>query len=222
MGRPIKVYDKTQKKVIPLYYPIGEVTDDERTPARIKDKNGNVFALLNTGTPPLTQKSIVVPKDKAGNSNITGTFTVPAGVTRLYVALCPARIWYETYWDDDGEHDFLNYKFHLGTDTTFGNLSAQKNGKHSFKFGCKKDYSFTKRTSYNSSTSGFYSCTDGSAYSNLTDEDYNDFNNKYYVGYIDVTPNQKIKYSVCGKSGKSNMSNTCGFILISYGKGIEK
>lgn len=85
-GKPIKVLEN--KKLITLYYPIGEVNDPERTPGRIKDSKGNVFALLNTGTPPYTEKLFTVPQKIAKEEDYKKTVTVPAGVSRIRVAMC--------------------------------------------------------------------------------------------------------------------------------------
>ena len=207
-----------------LYFPIGSTTDPERTPARIKKSNGTTYAILNTGTPPYTQTLLTVPSGTAGKGNTTGTFTVPAGVTRLRIALCPACIRKDYHWETDGEHDQLVDDYYKGTDTTFGNLSAQKNGTNQFEFGCKKSFTFSPRTSGTATSTDYYSVPSYTyRYTHYASNfSHADEYNKYYTGYIDVQPNQKISYSIGGASGQSNNPSSCGFIFIAYGVGIEK
>lgn len=205
-----------------LYFPIGSTTDPERTPARIKKSNGTTYAILNTGTPPYTQTLLTVPSKKAGNGNTTGTFTVPAGVTRLRIALCPSCVTHGTHWDDDGEHDVLVDDYYKGTDTTFGSISAQKNGSGQFTFGCKKSFTYEARSSGSATKTDYYSIPSFTTRYNNDRYSHKDEYNKYYTGYMNVQPNQKISYSIGGASGQSNNPSSCGFILIAYGVGIEK
>lgn len=207
-----------------LYFPIGDVGDPEQTSARLKLKNGTTVSILNTGTPPYTESFLSVPSASAGSKNVTGTFTVPAGVTRLRIALCPACIRKDYHWETDGEHDQLVDDYYKGTDTTFGNLSAQKNGTNQFEFGCKKSFTFSPRTSGTATSTDYYSVPSYTyRYTHYASNfSHADEYNKYYTGYIDVQPNQKINYSIGGVSGQKNTPTSCGFILIAYGTGIEK
>lgn len=218
-GYPLLVKDG--KSSLTLYFPVGDVGDPEQTPARLKLKNGTTVSILNTGTPPYTEEFLSVPSASAGSKNVTGTFTVPAGVTRLRIALCPSCIVHGTHWDNDGENDYIVDDYTKGTDTTFGSLSAQNNGKNQFEFGCKKSFTFGARTSGTATKTGYYSVP---SYTHRYDSWFplKDEYNKYYTGYMDVQPNQKINYSVGGVSGQKNTPTSCGFILIAYGTGIEK
>ena len=213
-GQPILVNKET------LYYPTGAESDPEATRARIKLTNGTTEAILKTGTPEYTQKLITVPSNRAGVSNYTGTFQVPSGVSRLRIALCPSCIWSETEWRDDGEHDYLYTIYHKGTDTTFGNLSAQNNGKtqkNYFVYGCKSSFTFTRKGK-NGTKTNFYSIT---PHDQIEEEAGASYLNYFYTGYMDVQPLQKISYSVGAKSGEKNKPETCGYILIAYGSGVE-
>ena len=232
-GNYLNIYDKSQNKLVKLYYPIGTTNDPEKTPLRIKDKNGDTYAILNTGTPEYTEQLITVPTAKAGKENVTGSFTVPAGVTRLRVSLCPACMTRkENGTEDNGESQmWAVYKFSQGTDTTFKgngkspkvNLSAQNNGKNSFVWGCKKGFTFEARTGSGASKTNFYSIptftslSEGGQYPKNTT-----VKNKFYSGYIDVSPGEIFNYSIGSKSGKSEDSASCGFIVIAYGKTVEK
>lgn len=219
-GYPMQV--KEGNNNLTLYFPIGDVGDPEQTSARLKLKNGTTVSILNTGTPPYTESFLSVPSASAGSKNVTGTFTVPAGVTRLRVALCPACIRKDWHWDTDGEHDTMVDDYYKGTDTTFGSISAQKNGNNQFTFGCKKSFTFEQRASGTGTKTGFYSIPSFTTRYNDSRWSHKDEYNKYYTGYMNVEPNQKIKYSIGGVSGQKNTPTSCGFILIAYGTGIEK
>jgi len=89
-----------------LYFPIGSTSDPEATPGRLLlHKDGKTYAILKTGTPSYTQRLITVPSGQASGSNVSETFTVPAGITRVRIALCAAGYKRSSYTYDDGEHD---------------------------------------------------------------------------------------------------------------------
>ena len=64
---------------VPAFVPIGDTADSRATNGRVT-KNNETKAILNSGKPPYTEKSWTT----AG----TYTFTVPAGVVRVRVAVC--------------------------------------------------------------------------------------------------------------------------------------
>ena len=64
---------------VPAYISLGDINDERATNGRIL-KNGETKAVLNSGKPPYAEQSWT----SAG----TYTFTVPAGVVRVRVAVC--------------------------------------------------------------------------------------------------------------------------------------
>lgn len=213
-----------------LYFPIGKVDDVERTPGRITlHKDGKTYAILKTGTPSYTQRLMTVPSGQASGSNVSETFTVPAGVTRVRIAMCAAGYKRSSYTYDDGEHDQIAYKYINGETTTIKSSDGKINidvktvgGRQTFQYGCKASFSLEKRSS-GATLSNFYGCP---LYDSVKGEGRgkNAYvyppNNYYYTGYINVTPGQQITCTVGGRCGQSN-SSFCGFILYAYGVGIE-
>lgn len=224
-GHPIKIGNET------LYFPIGNTNDVEATAGRVTLlEDGKTYAILKTGTPSYTQGLITVPNNKANNSSVTETLVVPAGVTRVRIAMCAAGYKRSSYTYDDGEHDQIAYKYVNGETTTIKSSDKKINidvktvgGRQTFQYGCKASFSLEKRSS-GATLSNFYGCP---LYDSVKGEGIgnNSYvyppNNYYYTGYINVTPGQKITCTVGGKCGQSN-SSFCGFILYAYGVGIEK
>ncbi len=214
-----------------LYFPIGSTSDPEATPGRLLlHKDGKTYAILKTGTPSYTQRLITVPSGQASGSNVSETFTVPAGITRVRIALCAAGYKRSSYTYDDGEHDQIAYKYINGETTTIKSSDGKINidvktigGRQTFQYGCKASFSLEKRSS-GATLSKFYGCP---LHDSVKGEGRGDNsyvyppNNYYYTGYINVTTGQKITCTVGGKCGQSN-SSFCGFILYAYGVGIEK
>lgn len=65
---------------VPAYVPIGDINDGRATSGRVKGSGGDTFAILNSGKPLYAEMSWTTPG--------AYTFTVPAGVTRIRVAVC--------------------------------------------------------------------------------------------------------------------------------------
>lgn len=225
-GKPIKVLEN--KKLITLYYPIGDVDDPERTPGRIKDSKGNVFALLNTGVPPYTEGLITVPDNKAKDSNVVKVLTVPAGVTRVRIAMCAGgyKVTRQESKNSDGDPIWV-YAYDKNNETTTIKSSDKKvnidvekvKGNKAFQYGCKASFKFEQRDR-GEDREKFYGCPGRDFAANLEGGSSVAPNNYYYSGYIDVTPGQEITCTVGGKCGKDD-SSFCGFILYAYGIGIE-
>ena len=223
-GKPIKVLEN--KKIITLYYPIGEVDDPERTPGRIKDSKGNVFALLNTGTPPYTEKLFTVPQKIAKEEDYKKTVTVPAGVSRIRIAMCdPGVVLKKEFvkYNDEGNEV---YKYYLESPSETKIVSKDKKinisprnmeKRKNVRFGCKASFTFERRET-DEDRSKYYGCAYRDTWSYGTPECW------YYSGYVDVTPGQVFNIQVGGKCNKDNdeASHYCGFILVAYGVGIEK
>ena len=212
-----------------LYYPTGDQNDPEKTNAFIQLSDGTVEAILKTGTPEHTVKTYTVPKDKAGNTTYTVKVDTPAGISKIRFALCPAAMSHSTHWSDDGEHDFLADDYIQGSDTTLTyngtTYSAQTEGKkkkNSFIYGCKKSFDFVARSS-GGATKDFYSIPNFTKISSGRDSTGTDLKNYFYVGQINVEPNKKeaITLKIGCKTGQSQKPETCGFVLIEYGVGVE-
>ncbi len=225
-GQPILVDGKT------LYYPTGVESDKEATDARITLTNGTTEAILKTGAPEHTVKTYTVPKDKAGGSSYTVKVDTPAGISKIRFALCPAAMYKDYHWEDDGEHDTLVDDYFQGSDTTLTyngtTYSAQTEGKkkkNSFIYGCKKSFDFVAR-SQDGATKDFYSIpkfTKMSKGGTRFPSTGIDLRNYFYVGKISVEPNKKnaITLKIGCKTGQSQKPETCGFVLIEYGVGVE-
>lgn len=99
------------------YIPIGDETDSRATNGRVI-KSGTTYAILNSGKPPYAEQSWTT----AG----TYTFTVPASVTRIRVAVCGGGGGVAYCGDTDAD-DRL-YTAGTGGTSSFGSLISATGG----------------------------------------------------------------------------------------------
>lgn len=223
-GHQIKIDGET------FYFPIGSTSDPEATPGRLLlHKDGKTYAILKTGTPSYTQGLVTVPSGQASNSNFSQTFTVPAGVTRVRIAMCSPGYKTKIESRDDRENEHYVQSYDINKETTTIKSSDNKininvktvQGSKQFQYGCKASFKLEERSS-GASRNGFYGCPwVDFIKKHPSGQKLTPPNNYYYSGYINVTPGQKITCTVGGKCGY-NDSSFCGFILYAYGVGIEK
>lgn len=221
------------------YIPLGTTSDTNATVGRIQ-KNSTTYAIKSQSKPPYTEQSYTT----AG----THTFTVPAGITRLRVAVCGG-----------GGGGCNNYPSNEGSryggtggTSSFGSLIQATGGQGGI---CKTIYiAFDDASHYSSSASpgsggtpngntvSSSSPTGGGGFAlsftkssgsygkggNSTVMDYNSRayapggSGGYNTNYITVSPGT---YNVTvGVGGSANGSNTTagssGFVLIAYGGDI--
>lgn len=106
---------------VTCYASLGSDSDIRATNGKVL-KNNKVYSILRTGKPPYTEKSWTT----AG----TYTFTVPAGVTRIRVAVCGggggASEWCS--WASGGDSGVYCYNGEAGEASSFGNLITATGG----------------------------------------------------------------------------------------------
>lgn len=104
---------------VTCYVAIGDTTDNRATVGRVKKSSTAAErAILSTGKPPYTEQSWTT----AG----TYTFTVPAGVTRIRVAVCGGGGGAAYCADTDG--DRRSYTGGTGGTSSFGSLISATGG----------------------------------------------------------------------------------------------
>lgn len=138
--------------------------------------------------------------------SVTGTFTVPAGVTRVRVAMCSGGkssssngvrgAWESSYFGNiDSDKNATNWCSGCDASFTFKNYNASDVPVVTDKYGGRSK-------SGNGRFGARYRSRDGLA--------------GYYSGYVNVTPGQKIKW----RAGRGGNKAGVGFILIAYGEGV--
>lgn len=105
---------------VTAYVPIGATNDSRATMGRVKKPNGAEKAILTMGKPPYTEKSWTT----AG----TYTFTVPAGVTRIRVAVCGGGSG-SVAWESRFVNNYVSHLDGLaGEKSSFGSLVTATGG----------------------------------------------------------------------------------------------
>lgn len=104
---------------VTAYVPIGATNDSRATMGRVKKSGGTEKAILTMGKPPYTEKAFTT----AG----TFTFTIPANVKRIRVAVCGGGGGCATTAEDD--NDSHTYTASTGGTSSFGSLISATGGK---------------------------------------------------------------------------------------------
>lgn len=202
------------------YVTLGETNGYGATKGRVKI-NGETHAIMSKASLPYTEQSWTEPG--------TYTFTVPAGVTRVRVAVCGGGGGSAHFASENGEagkggdSSFDSFtatggtggKQYYGNET--GGIGGTPNGRNgqvgSIRYNVEGKGGTGFSLSFSLSDGDFgeggshqYGCGGGSG--------------GYNTGYIDVVPNSTIAVNV-GSGGKryysTDADGEAGFVLIAYG-----